>query len=77
MKKGSSVRKCWNCKRNIFWVIPTGKTPMGIFREVTNKDIYPWNARTQRYLCVDCYEQGKKDGRIIMEGGYERWQDRC
>lgn len=56
MKKGSQARKCYSCKRIVFWFVPKGDV-LGIpFCET--KKILPYRIRKEdkfnRYFCLDC-----------------------
>lgn len=55
MKRGSIARKCSECGRKIFWLVPTGE--VGYFGEriTEQKRIIPWVGRHGRYYCVECW----------------------
>ena len=57
MKKGSTARHCSNCRKIIFWLVPTEK--VGLFGEpmYEHRDVAKWKVTTNKYLCEECYRK--------------------
>ena len=54
MKKGSSARKCHICGKTVMWLIPTGKSYLGI-REMKSKTLECYGGNDGKgYVCIDC-----------------------
>lgn len=58
MMKGSRVRHCKVCGKQIFWIIPAGDNTGGI-QFATTKEIRPFKMVKAGYYCKECYNKKK------------------
>ena len=60
MKKGSKLRRCVECGKAIYWVIPNGYL-YGI-PTAKHRQVYPYKFVSRRgEICIDCLNKERGD----------------